>query len=107
MVARVLAREGRVLRVGHSLRTDQLEYVATAAWLGQELEGVDRSEALEWLAREYLRAFGPARGVDFAWWAGVPRRSAAAALARLKTLESSGSEFVSSSSRRSCSFAYA
>ena len=90
MVARVLAREGRVLKVGHSLRTDQLEYVAAAAWLGRELEDIDRTEALAWLANEYLRAFGPARVADFAWWAGVPRRVAASALAPCNTVESDG-----------------
>lgn len=90
MVARVLAREGKVLRVGGSLRTDQLKYVATEAWLGQPLEEVDRQESLVWLAREYLRAFGPARPVDFVWWAGTTRRAASAALERLETAEQDG-----------------
>jgi hypothetical protein len=86
LVARVLAREGKILRVGASLRTDQLKYVATAAWLGHELEELDREEALGWLAGEYLRAFGPARVADFAWWAGVTRRAAAAAIATVDTI---------------------
>jgi len=90
MVARVLAREGRILRVGKSLRTDQLKYVDTEAWLGHPLEDVDPTEALAWLAGEYLRAFGPARPADFAWWAGVPRRSASAALATVETVELDG-----------------
>jgi hypothetical protein len=46
MVARVLARRGQIIRVGASLRTDQLRYVATTAWLGQPLEEIDRQEAL-------------------------------------------------------------
>src|SRR5438067_7952179 len=87
MVARVLAREGKVLRVGGSLRTDQLKYVATEAWLGRPLDDVDPHEALTWLAAEYLRAFGPARAADFAWWAGATRRAASAALAQLETTE--------------------
>jgi Winged helix DNA-binding domain len=87
MVARVLAREGKVLRVGGSLRTDQLKYVATEAWLGRPLDDVDPHEALTWLAAEYLRAFGPARAADFAWWAGTTRRAASAALAQLETTE--------------------
>jgi hypothetical protein len=90
MVARVLARYGRVLRVGASLRTDQLKYVATGAWLGHELEPLERAGALTWLAGEYLRAFGPTREVDFAWWAGVPRRAAQAALAHVETTERDG-----------------
>ncbi len=89
-VARMLAREGRILRIGASLRTDQLKYVATEAWLGHPLDAVDPGQALEWLAGEYLRAFGPARVTDFAWWAGVPRRSALAACARLDTVERDG-----------------
>ncbi len=90
MVARVLAREGRVMRVGASLRTDQLKYVATDAWLGAPLEELDRQEALVQLARDYLRAFGPARVSDFAWWAGEPRRAASSALAQLEIAEQDG-----------------
>jgi hypothetical protein len=90
MVARVLAREGKVLRVGGSLRTDQLKYVATEAWLGRPLDEADRQESLVWLAGEYLRAFGPARPADFAWWAGSPRRAALAALEPLETVERDG-----------------
>jgi Winged helix DNA-binding domain len=90
LIARVLAREGKILRVGHSLRTDQLQYVSTAAWLGEELERVDASEALAWLGGEYLRAFGPARIADFAWWAGVSRGAAAAALAHARTVDRDG-----------------
>jgi hypothetical protein len=84
-VARTLAREGLVLRVGGSLRTNQLTYVATEAWLGQPFDQVDPQQALAWLAVEYLRAFGTARVADFAWWAGVPGGSARAALAQVRT----------------------
>jgi hypothetical protein len=80
LIARILAREAKIIRIGKSLRTDQLRYVATSAWLGHELADVDASEALAWLAGEYLRAFGPARAADFAWWAGASRRAAEAAL---------------------------
>jgi hypothetical protein len=90
LMARVLTREARIIRVGKSLRTDQLKYVATSAWLGHDLEPVDAGEALGWLADEYLRAFGPARIVDFAWWAGVPQRAATAALQRVQTVSRDG-----------------
>ena len=90
MVARVLAREGKVLRVGGSLRTDQLKYVATEAWLGRPLDEADRQASLVWLAGEYVRAFGPARPADFAWWAGIPRRAALAALGPIETTERDG-----------------
>jgi hypothetical protein len=91
MVARVLARQGQILRVNDgSLRTDTLKYVATVAWLGQPFEALDRAEALAWLAREYLRAFGPIRHADFAWWSGCTRREAAAALSQPETVERDG-----------------
>jgi hypothetical protein len=90
MVARILARQGQVLRVGASLRTDQLKYVATAAWLGHPLEEVDRAEALAWLGRAYLSAFGPVRAADFAWWAGCTRRAATVALAGSPAVERDG-----------------
>ena len=90
MVARVLAREARILRVGGSLRTDQLKYVATRSWLGRELEPVDPDAALAWLASEYLRAFGPARVADFAWWAGISRWAATVALSKSVTVEHDG-----------------
>jgi hypothetical protein len=90
MVARILSRQGQVLRVGASLRTDQIKWVATTAWLGRPLEPVDRAEGLAWLARAYLSAFGPARVADFAWWAGCTRRAASVALAPSPTVERDG-----------------
>lgn len=96
LVARILAREGLILRIGGSLRTDQLKYVATEAWLGQPFESIDPGRGLEWLAGEYLRAFGPARPADFAWWAGVSRREAPAALAALQTIERDGLPLLAS-----------
>ena len=91
MVARVLARQGLILRVNSgSLRTDTLTYVATSGWLGHPFEEVDRAQALAWLAHEYLRAFGPVRVVDFAWWSGCSRREATAALSLSQTVERDG-----------------
>jgi winged helix DNA-binding protein len=90
MVARVLTREGQMLRVGGGLRTDQVKYVAAAAWLGQPFEDIDRAVALAWLARQYLRAFGPARTADFAWWSGCSRREANTALAQVHPEERDG-----------------
>jgi hypothetical protein len=77
---RIMTSEGLVLRLGSSLRADNLRYVATEAWLGKPLEEADPQLSLKWLAEEYLRAYGPARVEDFAWWSGVPRRRAFAAL---------------------------
>ncbi len=39
---RVMTNEGLVLRLGTSLRTDNLRYVATEAWLGHPLEAQTR-----------------------------------------------------------------
>jgi hypothetical protein len=80
---RLMAYEGLILRLGGAtLRTDGLRYVATTAWLGRPLEPGDPAESLAWLADRYLRGYGPARVEDFAWWAGVARGRAGAALAQ-------------------------
>lgn len=55
-------------------------YVTTSAWAPEGLDAGDPAEALSWLAGEYLRAYGPARVEDFAWWAGVTKGAAAKAL---------------------------
>lgn len=55
-------------------------YVATSTWLPEGLDSGDGDAALEWLAGEYLRAYGPARLEDFAWWAGISKKTAGKAL---------------------------
>ncbi|MFN8506452.1 MAG: crosslink repair DNA glycosylase YcaQ family protein [Dehalococcoidia bacterium] len=87
VAARTMAHEGLVLRLAGSLRTDRLRYVATEAWLGAPLETPPAAESLAWLAGEYLRAFGPATIADFAWWAGVTRTAARAAVAAHETAD--------------------
>jgi hypothetical protein len=87
---RIMANEGLVLRLGTTLRTDVLRYVSAEAWLGQPLEEPDPLESLRWLAGEYLRAFGPARVKDFAWWTGATQRRAAEALAGVETVDVGG-----------------
>jgi hypothetical protein len=89
-VVRIMALEGLVLRLGTSLRTDNLRYVATEAWLGQPLGEGDPLASLQGLAGEYLRAFGPARVADFAWWSGATRRRAAAALGAADVVDLGG-----------------
>lgn len=49
-----------------------------------------RGEAQAWLAGAYLRAFGPARAEDLAWWAGFSRAEAIAALATHETVDVGG-----------------
>ena len=83
-IARIMCIEGLMLRVGGSLRSDNLSYVATEAWLGDPLEQLDQEPSLAWLAEAYLRAFGPARIADVAWWIGIPKGKAKTALAGAK-----------------------
>ncbi len=85
---RLLAREGLILRVGTGrVRTDDLRWVATDAWLGRPLGDADPDAALRRIAAAYLRGYGPARVADFAWWAGVTRRLATAAIAGIDTVD--------------------
>jgi Winged helix DNA-binding domain len=85
---RVMAREGLVIRIGAGrIRTDDLRWVATEAWLGRPFRDVEASEALGWLVGAYLKAFGPARETDVAWWAGVPQGRAKAAIATHDTVD--------------------
>lgn len=77
---RVMAYEGLVLRLGGSLRADALRYVSTEAWLGRPLDEPDPEKSLRWLGMEYLRAFGPARIKDVAWWIGCSQMRATDAL---------------------------
>lgn len=83
-----MAREGALLRVGaEGPRSNALRYVATRAWLGEELPEANTDVALAWLAGEYLRAFGPVRVEDFRWWAGVTKSRAAEALRTVETVD--------------------
>ena len=82
-VVGALGREGELVRVGaEGLRSNALRYVRPDPPIAE----ADRSEALAWLAGEYLRAYGPARAEDFAWWSGAPAKAAAAALAAHDTV---------------------
>ncbi|MGH2753931.1 MAG: DNA glycosylase AlkZ-like family protein [Actinomycetota bacterium] len=82
-VLRCLRYEGRLLTLaGESLNSSPHLYVSMASWLPEGLDAGDANDALAWLAGEYLRAYGPARAADFAWWAGVGRRAATTATAR-------------------------
>jgi Winged helix DNA-binding domain len=85
---RCLRYEGRVLALaGDSLMMSAHAYVATAGWMKGGLDAAEAADGLSWLADEYLRACGPARVADFAWWAGVPKTRAAAALEAHATID--------------------
>lgn len=96
---KIMAYEGLVLRLGGSLRTDVLRYVSTEAWLGAPLEEPDAMESLRWLATEYLRAFGPARIKDFAWWAGSTQTRAKEALAGAEVADVGGGMLIRAEDR--------
>jgi hypothetical protein len=83
---------GRALGIGNALR-----YAATTGTVAIRWEGarapilwtvaapeIDPVDACRELARRYLHVFGPATAGGFAGWAGISRRSAAAAFASLE-----------------------
>ncbi|HEV2813456.1 MAG TPA: crosslink repair DNA glycosylase YcaQ family protein [Solirubrobacteraceae bacterium] len=81
------AREGLLVRVGaEGLRSNALKWVRPKP----KIKPAKADEALAWLAGEYLRAYGPIRREDFAWWSGAERRQADAALAEHDTVELDG-----------------
>lgn len=85
---RAMSDEGLVLRVGAAgLRSNDLRYVPTLAWLGEELPKADKETSLVWLAREYLRAFGPVRIQDLMWWIGITKTVATKILAQIETVD--------------------
>ena len=91
--ARSTDREvARALNVGNAVR-----YAATTGTVAIRWEGaraptvwtvprpkVDPADACRELARRYLHIFGPTTAEGFARWAGISRRSAAAAFAALE-----------------------
>ena len=71
-VLHALAAEGKLLYIKQKTPlSNAFSYAATRVWLGHELPEADPTEALVWLAGDYLKAFGPATVEDFACWAGV------------------------------------
>ncbi len=81
-VPSLLCREGRLLRIPHrSLRSNALSYQTA------EVPRADPDASLARLADAYLRAFGPARVTDFAWWTGTTRARAEAVFATVNTID--------------------
>jgi Winged helix DNA-binding domain len=92
-VLSLLTGSGELVAIGQaSLSSNALRYVAREAWFGPAAGGTSPSaeDARAWLADAYLRRFGPAREADFAWWSGIRRGEAAAAVARVPTVELDG-----------------
>jgi hypothetical protein len=88
LLLRTIRGEGRLLAVSQgSVRAATLRYVATESWAPEGLVGVDPNAALGDLAGMYLRAYGPARVADFAWWTGAPMGAAARALGNHDTVD--------------------
>jgi len=88
-VSAQMTRDGELVRIAaEGLRSNELAYLAI------ELEPADPDEALAWLVGEYLRAFGPVRLKDVAWWTGVTATRAKAALALHDTEELDGGHLI-------------
>jgi hypothetical protein len=88
VVLRCLRYEGRLVTMaGASLLSSPHAYVATSVLEQQGLDSGDVDEALAWLAGEYLKAYGPARVTDFAWWTGATKTRSATAMDSLKTTD--------------------
>lgn len=88
LLLRTIRGQGRLLAVSEgSLRTATLRYVATECWARGSLQAADADAALVDLAGDYLRAYGPARVADFAWWTGVAKNVAARALRAQETVD--------------------
>ena len=80
-VLQALCAEAKLIRVKpKTVQSNLFTYAAMRVWLGHELPDADPTEALAWLAGDYLKAFGPATVDDFAWWAGVPAPQAESAM---------------------------
>ncbi len=87
LVLNRMAFEGILLRIGSTnLRSNIISYVATDSWTNNFTEQEDPDLALNWLAGEYLRAFGPVRIKDFQWWAGITATKAKKSIAALLTV---------------------
>ena len=84
---------GRAIGIGNSMR-----YAATTGTIAIRWEGaraptvwvvdapaIDPAQARRELARRYLHVFGPTTAEGFARWAGISRRSGAAAFASLES----------------------
>src|SRR6185436_1285959 len=74
LAVNLLKEEGRIIKIQTRLRLDDTNY--SYALLSDLLPEVDpfemrNEEAWAHLARVYFRAEAPARGRDFAWWAGI------------------------------------
>lgn len=94
---RCLRHEGVVLPIGGgSLRAEQFRYVTSQVWAPELAAALADApvadegrvhEALSCLAGDYLRAFGPARVADFAWWTGIKGRTPTMVLAEHDTVD--------------------
>jgi hypothetical protein len=78
-----MATESRLVGVRRprSWRSAEIAYTRWANWLPDvDVETPDPEEARTELARWYLERFGPATVDDFAWWSGLTKAQARAAI---------------------------
>jgi hypothetical protein len=79
---RQMGNERRILKAATrgGIRSQRYEYVTTRQWVDLPEEGPTLPEALAALTPLWLRSHGPATVADLAWWAGVKREHAVAAI---------------------------
>lgn len=85
----LLATEARIVRARPlgGWTSGQYRWAPLDAWLGTDLEPLERDEAVRILLARWLRAFGPATETDVRWWTGWTAKLARATLAGLGAAE--------------------
>jgi hypothetical protein len=85
LVLRAMAGEGRVVATEpvSGVRASAYRYASMAAWAPDLGPPLPTGQALAVMAPIWMRANGPGSVADLAWWAGVTRASAKAALAAM------------------------
>jgi hypothetical protein len=87
-VLTVLSAAGAVVRGSNAgtWTTSRPRWTTMAAWLGSPLEPRSADEGTAGLVDAWLRAFGPGRDTDIAWWLGSTLAAVRRALATVKAV---------------------
>jgi hypothetical protein len=99
-VLTVLSAEGRVVRATSlgPWTVSRPRWAAMQHWTGRPVRPMEPEEALAWLVRAWLHAFGPGTERDLTWWLGGPLGATRRGLARVGAgevaLEGGGSGYL-------------